>query len=113
MTNFVQGGDELNATSPYDRNAGEGALIGSMFGVAALDVANGEQGEWAIAGVFDLPRATGEGTAWTEGARIYWDDTAKVITKTAASNVLVGVGILPLPDDAATTGRVRLNGSFS
>lgn len=112
MTNFVQGGDEITATAPYDRNSGEGALIGSMFGVAGMDVASGASGEWATEGVFDLARETGVGTAWTEGARIYWDDANRRVTKTSTNNVLIGVGVAPLLADGDATGRVRLNGSF-
>jgi predicted RecA/RadA family phage recombinase len=112
MTNYIQEGDTVTATAPYAVNSGQGALIGTMFGVATADVANGAEGEFVTKGVFDLTRETGAGTAWTEGAAIYWDDTNKRVTKTSTSNTKIGVGILPLPADGDATGRVRLNGAF-
>jgi predicted RecA/RadA family phage recombinase len=113
MKSYVQGGDVVDATAPYDRLSGQGALIGTMFGVATYDVLSGVKGEFAIEGVHDLTRTTGSSTAWTEGAAIYWDDSAKAITKTSSANKLIGVGILPLPGDSDVKGRVRLNGHTS
>lgn len=112
MKNEVQQGKVTTMTAPYDRTSGQGALIGAVFGVAAGDVLSGVQGEFQLTGVFDLTREAGGSTAWTEGAAIYWDNTNKRVTKTSSGNTKIGVGILPLPVDADTAGRVRLNGSF-
>lgn len=113
MKNFVQNGKIVTVTSPYALSSGDGALVGVMFGVAAADYANGAtDAELQMEGVFDIKRTTGASTAWTEGAIIYWDNTAKTITKTVGSNTKIGVAVLPLPVDADLLGRVRLNGSF-
>lgn len=109
MKNYVQDGDVVTLTAPYAVASGGGALVGSAFGVAANTVANGADGEFCLNGVFDLPKATG---AVTQGAKIYWDNTAKVVTTTATSNTLIGVAIAAAASGDATV-RVRLNGSFA
>ena len=111
MKNYVQKGETLTLTAPYAVTSGGGALVGSIFGVAATDVASGEEGEFQVEGVFDLVRQVGGSTGWTQGTLIYWDNTTKVITKTATSNKLIGVSVRAAADGDAT-GRVRLNGAF-
>jgi predicted RecA/RadA family phage recombinase len=111
MKNYVQKGETLTLTAPYAVSSGAGALVGSIFGVAATDVASGGEGEFQVAGVFDLVRETGAGTGFSQGTLIYWDDTNKRITKTATGNKLIGVAVRAAADGDAT-GRVRLNGAF-
>jgi predicted RecA/RadA family phage recombinase len=111
MKNYVQKGETLTLTAPYAVSSGGGALVGSIFGVAVNDYGNGEEGEFQLEGVFDLTRETGASTGWSQGALIYWNNTTKVITKTAASNKLIGVAVRAAADGDAT-GRVRLNGAF-
>ena len=111
MKNYVQKGETLTLTAPYAVSAGGGALVGSVFGVATNDYGNGEEGEFQVAGVFDLTRETGASTGFTQGALIYWDNTNKRITKTVATNKLIGVAAKAAADSDAT-GRVRLNSAF-
>ena len=111
MKNYVQAGKTLTLTAPYAVSSGGGALVGSIFGVAAGDVGNGEDGEFQVEGVFDLTRETGSSTGWSQGALIYWDNTNKRVTKTSTSNKLIGVAVKAAADGDAT-GRVRLNGAF-
>jgi predicted RecA/RadA family phage recombinase len=111
MKNYVQKGETLTLTAPYAVTSGGGALVGSIFGVAATDVASGEEGEFQAAGVFDLTREAGASTAWSAGDLIYWDNTSKRATKTSTSNKLIGVAVKAAADGDAT-GRVRLNGAF-
>lgn len=107
MKNGIQTGDTLSLPAPYDRNSGQGALIGNFFGVAQFTVANGAAGEWAMRGVFDLDKAGSQ--AWTVGALIYWDNTAKNCTTTSSGNKLIGAAALAA-GSADVVGRVRLNG---
>lgn len=107
--NFVQPGEQLPFAAPYARESGEGALIGSIFGVALVKLAEAAVGEFALTGVWDLPKVSAQ--AWTVGAKIYWDDTNKVCTTTATDNTLIGVAIVAAANPSST-GRVRLNGSF-
>jgi predicted RecA/RadA family phage recombinase len=89
MNNFIQEGDSLPLAAPYQRNAGEGALIGSLFGVAKNTVANGVVGEFVTEGVMDLTAlATDVGAL---GVKVYWDNTNKRCTVTAGANTLIGV----------------------
>jgi len=111
MKNYVQKGETLTLTAPYAVSSGGGALVGSVFGVASNDYGNGEEGEFQVAGVFDLTRETGASTGFTQGALIYWDNANKRITKTATSNKLIGVAVRAAADGDATE-RVRLNGAF-
>lgn len=111
MKNFIQPGHTVTIVAPATIASGAGLLIGSMFGIAAFDAAQTSEVELVLEGVFDLPAASGAGTAITAGAKVYWDNTNKVATKTATSNTLIGVLLSDKPDEG-TEARVRLNGSF-
>ena len=107
MKNFVQPGANLTLPAPYARASGEGALIGSIFGVASVDVANGVDAVFVTEGVFDLAKAASQ--AWTVGAKVYWDNTAKNCTTTASANTLIGVATAAAASGAGLViGRVRL-----
>ena len=112
MKNFVQPGETVTLTAPYAVTSGGGLLVGSIFGIATATAASGAEVEVLIEGVVDHARATGASTDWTAGTKIYWDNTNKVITKTATSNTLIGIAMTAAAVGDAT-GRVRLNGSFS
>ena len=112
MKNFIQHGDVLDLTMPYARLSGQGVKVGSIFGVCVGDIANGEKGPVKLSGVYDLPKAASQ--AWTEGAKVYWDDAAKVLTATASTNLLVGVAVAAVAGGAAdTTGRILLTAAFT
>lgn len=110
MKNFIQTGDTLTLTAPYARLSGQGMLVGSIFGVATADVASGADVEARLAGVVDLAKVSAQ--AWTQGALIYWDDTAKNCTTTSSTNKLIGVAAAAAANPSAT-GRVRLNAAFT
>ena len=107
MKNYVQPGNTITLTAPTGGVAsGAGVLVGTLFGVCAYDAAAGAEVEVEVVGVFELAKASG---AITEGAKVYWDATAKNVTTTASGNTLVGAAVR-----AAATGdakaRIRLNG---
>lgn len=108
MRNFIQAGRNVTLTAPYALNSGDGALIGSLFGVAVTAAASGAEVALEVEGVFDLTRETGAGTAWSAGVLIYWDNTNKRTTKAAAGNKVIGIAVKAAADGDAT-GRVRLN----
>jgi predicted RecA/RadA family phage recombinase len=89
MKNMVQDGRVLTFTAPYQRNAGDAAKIGMILGVAVNTVANATPGEFAVEGVYTLPKTAGQ--ALTEGQKVYWDDAAKSITGVATSNLPAGI----------------------
>ena len=108
MLNCLGEGDTLVLTAPAAVASGAGALIGNTFGVAKTAIASGAKGPFLIEGKVSLPK---DANAIGEGVKVYWDNTAKVVTATATSNTLIGVSILArLAGD--TTAQVRLNGAF-
>src|SRR5688572_29570856 len=111
MKNYVQPGDTVEVTIPAGGVAsGAGVLVGTLFGVAAATYAAGVAGQVKTTGVFDLAKNTGGGSAWTVGAKIYWDNTAKLATITATANTFIGHALAAAADGAAV-GRVRLHGA--
>lgn len=108
MKNYVQAGNVITATAPAGGvTSGDGVQFDALFGVAATDAAEGDDFEMACAGVFDLPKAA---VNVTYGAKIYWDDDAKVVTTdqpTDGSNLEIGAAIAAANSGAATA-RVRL-----
>jgi predicted RecA/RadA family phage recombinase len=111
MRNYIQPGHALTLIAPYDVVSGDGLLVGSIFGVASHDALSGAEVEAQLTGVIDIGKAASQ--AWTAGARVYWDNTAKRVTNVASGNTLVGVAVLAVGSGAEEViGRVRLNGSF-
>lgn len=109
MKTYVQPGTTLTLTAPYAVSSGDGLLVGAIFGVASGDADNGASVEATLVGVFDLKKVASQ--AWAVGDKVYWDNTAKVATKTATSNTLIGVAVAAVGSTASETiGRVRLNG---
>lgn len=107
MRNFIKGGENVNVTLPYAVAPGGGVQVGAaLFGVAAN---GGDQNVVAAietVGVFTLPKAAG---AIVAGDKLYWDNAAKNLTKTANANIYVAVAMR----DAAAGDvivRARLNG---
>jgi len=98
MKNFVQEGCVVTLTAPYDRLSGQGALVGALFGVAVGDVLSGAEQEFALDGVFKLDKSTGAGTAVAQGAKAYWDNSAKKVTGVASGNTHIGYGIVASVD---------------
>ena len=109
MKNYVQEGEYLEIVAPYDRSAGQGVLVGKLFGVCVDDVLSGNPVTIDTGDVFDLTKSTGTGTGAAQGYRAYWDDTAKAITAVSTSNILVGVFAVTAADGDAVA-RIRLNG---
>ena len=104
--NFVQPGDTLTLTAPYDVASGGGVLVGVIFGVATIAAQTGSPVEAARFGVWDLPKAAGQSwVAFT--TKLYWDNTNKVVTSTVGTNLLIGVAGATQAS-ADTVGRVIL-----
>lgn len=110
MKTYVQRGLSLDCVAPSGGvTSGKGVLIGTMFGVAAVTALVGESFALHLEGVYILDKATSQ--AWTVGAALYWDDTAKKVTTTSGGNTKIGVATA-IAGSADTTGYVRLNGAF-
>lgn len=111
MQNYVKPGKTLTFTAPTGGVvSGTAYLIGALLVVAATTVAQTLPFEGMTEGVFDLAKASGQ--TWTEGALVYWDNSAKNLTTTSTSNTRVGVAVRVGGEiSGATTGRVRLTGA--
>lgn len=110
MTNYIKSGKVLTLIAPYTVTSGSGTLVGSIFGVANEDTTSGASGEYSTVGVFTLAKVSAQ--AWTQGALIYWDDTAKNCTTVSTSNKLIGTAAAAAANPTST-GQVRLNGAFT
>lgn len=108
--NYVQDGETLTLTAPYARSAGQGALVGAIFGVALNDVDNGADGEFSTEGVWTLAKTSAQ--AWSVGDQIYWDNSNKRCDADAAVGRLIGV-CTAAADNPSSTGSVKLNESIS
>jgi predicted RecA/RadA family phage recombinase len=109
MKNFVQAGKTITVVAPYTVSSGMAVLVGALFGVASFDAVQGAPVEIAREGVFDVAAVTAD-TA-TQGAKIYWDNTARKLTTTATNNTLVGA-VTVAKGGSDTTARVLLDGTF-
>ncbi len=110
MKNFIANGSRVTITAGANITSGSGVLVGSLFGVAETDIANGAQGAILVEGVFDLPKTPSQ--AWTVGQLIYWDGATSRCTNVAGSLKLIGVAVAAVGGGAGETiGRVRLNGA--
>ena len=109
MKNFIQRGEIITLAAPYDVASGAGLLVGAIFGVATSAALSGAAVEVAVCGVFELPKTSAQ--AWAAGAKVYWDDSAKVVTTVSTDNVFIGVAVAAAANPSST-GLVRLNGAF-
>ena len=62
MKNYVQPGKTITLAAPYAVAAGDGLLVGAIFGVATAAAGNGEAVEAVLVGVFDLKKTASQ--AW-------------------------------------------------
>jgi predicted RecA/RadA family phage recombinase len=109
MKNFVQRGNTLTLTAPAAVVSGQPIIVGSVFGIVNGDAASGDPMDVDVVGVFNLPKVAAD--AFAEGAAVYWDNTAKLVTSTTTGNTKIGVAVTAAANPSATV-HVRLNGSF-
>lgn len=102
---FQARADVVGVAAPYALTAGQGALVGAIFGVAITNADNGAPVELSIVGVFDLPKEAP--LAISAGARLFWDNTNKRLTTTTTGNFCVARA-LAAAQSADTTVRALL-----
>ena len=92
MKNFISEGNNITiASAPYARASGEGVQVGAgLFGVAVNDCLISAEVVISREGVFELAK---DDSTLVAGALIYWDNSAKVTTGTASTNLKIGVAI--------------------
>lgn len=106
MKNWTSPGEHITLPAPTDVSSGAFVAVGAIRGVAQA-AAVGEEVVLVRRGIFDLPKVAAE--AWSIGARVYWDATAKVLTTVDTDNTLVGAATA-LAAGGSATGRVLLDG---
>ena len=101
MKNFVQEGETLTLTPAAAVASGVGYLFGAgLFGVAATDVASGAAGSFQTEGVVEIAKTSA--LAIAVGDRVFWDPAAKVVNKTTAAQLCVGVAVEAAVNPSAT-----------
>lgn len=107
MKNYVRDGDRIPLIAPSGGVVGgNGYLIGTLFVVAVGSVAEDQPFEAQTTGVIALAKVSAQ--AWaTVGAKIYWDNTAKLCTTVSTDNTLIGV-VAKAAANPSATGDVRL-----
>ena len=108
LVTFVQEGDVVDYTPGSAVSAGDVVVQGDLVGVARNDIPANRLGGLAVSGVFDFPKATGDGEGIDAGAKVYWDSNNKKATETADGNTYLGKAVADAGDDDATV-RVRLS----
>jgi predicted RecA/RadA family phage recombinase len=108
MNNYVQRGEIIPLTAPSGGVvSGNAYKIGALVVVACVSAAQTLPFSAMTRGVHVLPKATGQ--TWSEGAVLYWDNSAAKFTTTSGGNTLAGhAARAALTGD--TTGYVRLDG---
>jgi predicted RecA/RadA family phage recombinase len=108
MRNYIQKGDTVDALFPVAVAAGGGVLIGpGLFGFPPNDTAANAIAPLSVVGVYEHPKAA---VAIAAGAKLYWDNAAKLLTNVAAGNSYVGSAPVGAVVGAATVV-IRLNGN--
>lgn len=109
MKNYIGPGQSVTVTMPYAVTAGNGALVGAIFGVAINTYASGATGVVYTEGVCSgLVKASGTGEAWSVGDRLFWDDTNKRLTKNSTGNFQVGLALAAVGTAVTTADEVKL-----
>ncbi len=108
MKNFVQNGHMITVTAPAGGiKSGAGMIVGNLFGIAAMDAAEGKNVEIATTGVFDLPKAPA--AVFTLGQRVSWDKTSGQVVAPVSGAYPIGV-VTQATANGTTTAWVRLDG---
>jgi len=90
--NYIQPGRVLTVPAPTGGAlSGAPVLIGSLFGVAQHDAAEGQDLEILTEEVVELPKAAP--LAVGIGDRLFWNAGDGVLDKTATAQVCVGVAV--------------------
>lgn len=91
MNNYVHEGAVIDIVAPYEVEAGQGVLMGDLFGIATSWACQGEQLTIRLNGVFDLLRSMDQD--WNVGDPIYWDHAERRFVGNGLGNKKVAVAI--------------------
>ncbi|HYD79839.1 MAG TPA: capsid cement protein [Paucimonas sp.] len=108
MKNFIKSGCTVTLTAPYDVTSGDGFQVGAIFAVAAYTAASGADVEGCREGVVTLKKTSAQ--AWTQGQKIYWDNSNKRCDSDSTVGMLIGTAHVAAANPSST-GEVILNGA--
>lgn len=106
-SNYVQVGDTLTIPAPADVLSGGVVIAGAIVGIAQGNALSGALVDVAVTDVWEVPKVGAN--AFTLGASVYWDATAKLATTTASGNTRIGVAVAAAGAGVAAV-KVRLSG---
>ena len=107
MKTFIQDGNIITVTAPINVTSGTGILVGSIFGIAAVDAVAGDAVEIGTVGVYELPKLST--AVFAPGDPVSWNaNTGKVVVP-ATGMVPIGVATEAASNGTATV-KVRLDG---
>lgn len=107
MKNYIQPGALVTVTAAAAVLSGAAVKSGFIIGIANNDAAIGEEVVLSRLGVYEVAKVSVQ--AWTLGAKIYWDDAAKLFTTVTTANTLVGVAHA-VAANPSSVGEVLLTG---
>lgn len=89
MKNSIQSGKVMTVVAPSGGViSGRPYLVGSLVGVATGNAAEGAEYELVLEGVVKLAKAGA--TVIAQGAKVGWDDTAKLVVAAGAGDYDIG-----------------------
>lgn len=109
MKTYDQPAESPEVLAPYDVLSGQGCKVGQIFGVATKDALSGAAVVIQRLGQVTIAKVSAQ--AWTQGALVYWDNSARLATTTATSNLLIG-GAAAAAANPTATGKVILSGAM-
>ena len=101
--NMFGDGEVFDLPCPYVSGvtSGQGMLVGTrLFGVAMANAAQNQLVATRFTGIFDLAKNTSQ--AVNAGDRLWWDNTNRQLTTTAAGNMAVAIAVAGALSAAAT-----------
>lgn len=106
MKNAVSNGNVLPFVAGTAVASGAVVLVGTRIGVAVADIAAGATGSVQVVGEFTVTKLGTDVVA--QGALLYWDNTNRRLTTTAAGNTLAGFATAAA-GNGATTVNIKIN----
>lgn len=102
---FYQLGGAIDYTPATAVAAGDVVVIGSLVGVAKLDIPANTTGALALTGVYKVSKGTG---AITAGTVLYWNKSSKQVVTSGSDLPVFGIAVADAASGDATV-LVRLN----
>ncbi len=109
-SNYVGPKSPITIPAPAAVIAGQAILVGTIVGICGAAAGSGDQLALEVEGQFTVPKVSAQ--VWTAGAKLYWDDTAKLFTTVSTSNTLCGFAGLAAANPSST-GLVCLTGQVA